>query len=89
MRMGSYVWLLLVVCNVCASAIVRDNRKLHRVVVVYESLKMFVFVFQPELLDNVALNLHRIDKDVHRCDRNNSYFTSQANLDKLRNIMCT
>lgn len=46
-------------------------------------------IYSPELLDNVALNLHRIDKDVHRCDRNNSYFTSQANLDKLRNIMCT
>lgn len=42
---------------------------------------------QIELLDTVALNLHRIDKDVQRCDRNYYYFTS-ANLEKLRNIMC-
>ncbi|KAL0961655.1 hypothetical protein UPYG_G00353370, partial [Umbra pygmaea] len=40
-----------------------------------------------ELLDMVALNLHRIDKDVQRCDRNYYYFTT-ANLEKLRNIMC-
>lgn len=42
---------------------------------------------QIELLDTVALNLHRIDKDVQRCDRNYHYFTT-ANLEKLRNIMC-
>ncbi|XP_065816037.1 small G protein signaling modulator 2 isoform X2 [Labrus bergylta] len=41
-----------------------------------------------ELLDTVALNLHRIDKDVQRCDRNYYYFTT-ANLEKLRNIMCS
>ncbi|XP_076833490.1 small G protein signaling modulator 2 isoform X3 [Brachyhypopomus gauderio] len=41
-----------------------------------------------ELLDTVALNLHRIDKDVARCDRNYYYFTT-ANLEKLRNIMCS
>ncbi|TWW77809.1 Small G protein signaling modulator 2 RUN and TBC1 domain-containing protein 1 [Takifugu flavidus] len=41
-----------------------------------------------ELLDTVALNLHRIDKDVQRCDRNYYYFTA-ANLEKLRNIMCS
>lgn len=35
----------------------------------------------------MALNLHRIDKDVQRCDRNYCYFTT-ANLEKLRNIMC-
>ncbi|XP_052224639.1 small G protein signaling modulator 1-like [Dreissena polymorpha] len=45
-------------------------------------------VYAPELLDNVALNLHRIDKDVQRCDRNYHYFTLE-NLEKLRNIMCT
>lgn len=33
------------------------------------------------------INLHRIDKDVRRCDRQYWYFTSE-NLEKLRNIMC-
>lgn len=46
-----------------------------------------LIVTQIELLDTVALNLHRIDKDVQRCDRNYYYFTS-AKLEKLRNIMC-
>uniref|UniRef100_A0A8C2ABB6 Small G protein signaling modulator 2 n=1 Tax=Cyprinus carpio TaxID=7962 RepID=A0A8C2ABB6_CYPCA len=41
-----------------------------------------------ELLDTVALNLHRIDKDVQRCDRNYYFFTT-SNLEKLRNIMCS
>ncbi|XP_041850502.1 small G protein signaling modulator 2 isoform X2 [Melanotaenia boesemani] len=41
-----------------------------------------------ELLDTVALNLHRIDKDVQRCDRNYYYF-STGNLERLRNIMCS
>lgn len=43
---------------------------------------------QTELLDTFGLNLHRIDKDVQRCDRNYWYFT-QDNLEKLRNVMCT
>lgn len=33
------------------------------------------------------INLHRIDKDVRRCDRQYWYFTPE-NLEKLRNIMC-
>uniref|UniRef100_A0A3P8VCL0 Small G protein signaling modulator 1 n=1 Tax=Cynoglossus semilaevis TaxID=244447 RepID=A0A3P8VCL0_CYNSE len=44
--------------------------------------------FPQELLDLYTLNLHRIDKDVQRCDRNYWYFTA-ANLGKLRNIMCS
>lgn len=44
-------------------------------------------LFQQELLDLYTLNLHRIEKDVQRCDRNYGYFTP-ANLEKLRNIMC-
>jgi len=44
---------------------------------------------QKELLDLFASNVHRIDKDVHRCDRNHPYFSSRANLDKLRSVMCT
>lgn len=46
-----------------------------------------VWYLQQELLDLYTLNLHRIDKDVQRCDRNYWYFTP-ANLEKLRNIMC-
>uniref|UniRef100_F6XUP6 Rab-GAP TBC domain-containing protein n=1 Tax=Ciona intestinalis TaxID=7719 RepID=F6XUP6_CIOIN len=42
---------------------------------------------QVELLDTFALNLHRIDKDVQRCDRNHPYFMHEDNLVKLRNIM--
>ena len=46
------------------------------------------YYIQNELLDLFSLNLHRIDKDVQRCDRNFWYF-SKENLEKLRNIMCT
>ncbi|RZF42102.1 hypothetical protein LSTR_LSTR006695 [Laodelphax striatellus] len=45
-------------------------------------------VYSAELLEVFGLNLHRIDKDVQRCDRNYYYFTPD-NLEKLRNIMCT
>eukprot|EP00095_Tigriopus_kingsejongensis_P009030 maker-scaffold458_size165745-snap-gene-0.19 protein:Tk09030 transcript:maker-scaffold458_size165745-snap-gene-0.19-mRNA-1 annotation:"hypothetical protein BRAFLDRAFT_123347" len=45
-------------------------------------------MYPPELIDNFALNLHRIDKDVMRCDRNLAYFTD-ANLEKLRNVITT
>lgn len=45
-------------------------------------------VYSTDLLDLFSLNLHRIDKDVQRCDRNYWYFTP-PNLEKLRNVMCT
>uniref|UniRef100_A0A4W5KNI0 Small G protein signaling modulator 1 n=1 Tax=Hucho hucho TaxID=62062 RepID=A0A4W5KNI0_9TELE len=44
--------------------------------------------YSQELLDMYTINLHRIEKDVQRCDRNYWYFTP-ANLEKLRNIMCS
>ncbi|KAA0187596.1 hypothetical protein HAZT_HAZT005627 [Hyalella azteca] len=45
-------------------------------------------VYSTELLEEFGLNLHRIDNDVQRCDRNYCYFTPH-NLEKLRNVMCT
>ncbi|XP_059395080.1 small G protein signaling modulator 1 isoform X2 [Carassius carassius] len=44
--------------------------------------------YSQEQVDLYTLNLHRIDKDVQRCDRNYWYFTPD-NLEKLRNIMCS
>uniref|UniRef100_A0A667ZQI4 Small G protein signaling modulator 1b n=1 Tax=Myripristis murdjan TaxID=586833 RepID=A0A667ZQI4_9TELE len=43
---------------------------------------------EQEQLDMYLINLHRIDKDVRRCDRTYWYFTP-SNLEKLRNIMCS
>ncbi len=42
-----------------------------------------------KLVDNFALNIHRIDKDVTRCDRNYWYFSNIENLKKLKNIIYT
>ncbi|CAF1091445.1 unnamed protein product [Rotaria magnacalcarata] len=45
--------------------------------------------FTKEIIDSFSANLHRIDKDVARCDRNYPYFMNLTNLKKIRNIMCT
>jgi len=41
------------------------------------------------ITDQFGNNIHRIDKDVQRCDRQFWYFQKQGSLDKLRNIMCS
>lgn len=41
------------------------------------------------ITDQFGNNVHRIDKDVQRCDRSFWYFKDTTNLEKLRNIMCT
>ncbi|CAH0549285.1 unnamed protein product [Brassicogethes aeneus] len=46
-------------------------------------------IYSQELLETFGLNLHRIEKDVQRCDRNYWYFSGDNGLDKLRNVMCT
>ena len=46
-------------------------------------------MFSQELLESFSLNLHRIEKDVARCDRTLEYFTRQENLERLRNIVTT
>ncbi|KAL7642157.1 UNVERIFIED_CONTAM: hypothetical protein RMT77_006717 [Armadillidium vulgare] len=45
-------------------------------------------IYSTDLLESFGLNLHRIDKDVQRCDRHYWYF-QKCNLEKLRNVMCT
>ncbi len=42
-----------------------------------------------EVVDEFGVNVHRIDKDVQRCDRNHPYFGSEENLEKLRNVITT
>lgn len=41
------------------------------------------------ITDQFGNNIHRIDKDVQRCDRSFWYFKEKENLTKLRNIMYT
>uniref|UniRef100_A0A8C4VDU0 Small G protein signaling modulator 2 n=1 Tax=Falco tinnunculus TaxID=100819 RepID=A0A8C4VDU0_FALTI len=75
-QLCSQVDYLMDVASVCAASYtVGCNIKYHQLCTI-------------ELLDTVALNLHRIDKDVQRCDRNYWYFTAD-NLEKLRNVMCS
>ncbi|MFH4975860.1 hypothetical protein AB6A40_002569 [Gnathostoma spinigerum] len=44
---------------------------------------------EESLIISFGANLHRIEKDVNRCDRNYPYFVEAGNLEKLRSIMCT
>jgi hypothetical protein len=79
-----------------------DDHKSGRIVFLFRKINLLKFPyldgsltpicygsFSKEIIDTFAANLHRIDKDVARCDRTYSYFINVNNLKKLRNIMCT
>lgn len=54
-----------------------------------ESVSSVASGYSEDLMKDFGMNIHRIDKDVLRCDRNHPYFESEKNLEKLRNIvMC-
>uniref|UniRef100_A0A0K0E325 Rab-GAP TBC domain-containing protein n=1 Tax=Strongyloides stercoralis TaxID=6248 RepID=A0A0K0E325_STRER len=44
---------------------------------------------EEDLINNFGTNLHRIEKDVERCDRTNQFFKKPSNLKKLKRIMCS
>uniref|UniRef100_A0A8B9K9A6 Small G protein signaling modulator 1a n=1 Tax=Astyanax mexicanus TaxID=7994 RepID=A0A8B9K9A6_ASTMX len=73
-------------CSSGASIDSQSQRMLHRDSTISNEVPDPCSVYY-SMLDMYTLNLHRIEKDVQRCDRNYWYFTP-ANLEKLRNIMC-
>lgn len=42
-----------------------------------------------DLIDKFGANLHRIEKDVERCDRALRFFSNAQNLESLRRVVCT
>uniref|UniRef100_A0A8C2U985 Small G protein signaling modulator 2 n=1 Tax=Coturnix japonica TaxID=93934 RepID=A0A8C2U985_COTJA len=89
-QLCSQVDYLMDVASVCAASYTVSHN-LHAITSLFMASTYIGFQIGfniIELLDAVALNLHRIDKDVQRCDRNYWYFTAD-NLEKLRNVMCS
>ncbi|PAV68793.1 hypothetical protein WR25_20972 [Diploscapter pachys] len=68
-------------CSIASDVFEEDNRP--------EELNKDEPCSSEILLTTFTTNLHRIDKDVERCDRNLFFFSNKENLESLRRVMIT